>query len=73
MPKQTKVNLNQTAEVKPLAVTPAVAAKMLGRSYGTLANWRSTGTGPRYARNGQAILYRVADLEAWLDDHMVGA
>ena len=40
---------------------------MLGLSRGTLANWRAEGRGPRYIKSGKQILYRVSDLEAWLD------
>lgn len=32
----------------------------------TLANWRSSGTGPAYHRAGR-ILYRAADIEQWLE------
>jgi hypothetical protein len=33
----------------------------------TAQRWRATGQGPRYVRLGpRRILYRVADVEAWL-------
>lgn len=52
-----------------LALTSADAAAAIGIDPGTLRNWRSQGRGPAYVRiSGNKILYRVADLEAWLDD-----
>ena len=38
---------------------------------GTLAQWRSRGIGPPYIRYGNRILYLGADLNAWLDYHVV--
>ena len=38
---------------------------------GTLATWRWQGCGPRYTKFGHRILYRGADLNAWLDERMV--
>ena len=40
---------------------------------GTLAQWRCHGTGPRYVRFGHRVLYFGADLNAWLDAHVVEA
>lgn len=31
----------------------------------TLANWRSSGTGPAFVKVGRQVLYRVRDVEAW--------
>ena len=42
-------------------------------TYGTLAHWRCHGAGPRYTRFGHRVLYRGADLNAWLDAHVVEA
>jgi hypothetical protein len=38
---------------------------------GTLANWRGCGRGPRYVRLGRRVVYRIEDLEAYLDEHTV--
>lgn len=54
-------------DVPRLTVKPTAAAEMLGLSRGTLANWRAEGRGPRYIKSGKQILYRVSDIEAWLD------
>ena len=38
-------------------------------SLGTLANWRSNGTGPNFLKLGGRILYRRVDVEAWEAEH----
>ena len=38
---------------------------------GTLAQWRCRGVGPRYTKYGHRVLYLGADLNAWLDEHVV--
>lgn len=73
MPKSNQIKPAATAK---LAVTTEDAAAMLGISPKTLANWRVLGRGPAYVRVGarrSPVLYRVDDLEAWLDSHRVGA
>lgn len=53
---------------RTLALSSAEAAAALGVTAKTLANWRAGGLGPRPTRLGQnKVLYRVADLDAWLD------
>ena len=42
------------------------AAEYLGRSPGTLANWRCAGTGPKFSGSGSGVRYRLADLDAWI-------
>jgi len=59
------VNIHE--DILRLSVKSTVAAEMLGLSRGTLANWRAEGRGPRYIKLGRDVLYRVSDLEAWLD------
>ncbi|KXI16687.1 transcriptional regulator, MerR family [Corynebacterium sp. CMW7794] len=54
-------------DIPRLSVKPTAAAEMLGLSRGTLANWRAEGRGPRYIKSGRQILYRVKDLDAWLN------
>lgn len=46
--------------------TPA-AAFYLGVASGTLRNMRSQGRGPVFYRVGKRIVYRRADLDAFLD------
>lgn len=51
-------------------VTGPRAAEILGIRPQTLRAWRMTGRGPKYIRYGGKtgrIVYRLSDLEAWLD------
>lgn len=61
----------------PVAALPSdKAATYLGFSSKTLANWRALGEGPRYARLGKSgarIVYRIADLDQYLADHVIGS
>lgn len=53
--------------VDALLDTPGAAA-LLGMRPQTLAEWRTTGRGPRFiAVSTRRIRYRRADLDAWLD------
>ena len=57
-----------------LAVSANEAAAMLGVSSRTLANWRTLGIGPAFVRVGRVrsrTLYRIDDLNAWLDNNRV--
>lgn len=47
-------------------ISEQAAAKRLGLAQVTLRLWRRRGTGPRYARLGRVIRYRVSDLEAFV-------
>ena len=38
---------------------------------GTLAQWRCHGRGPKFVRFGNRVLYFGADLNAWIDAHVV--
>ena len=40
-------------------------------SAGTLANWRSLGKGPAYARLGKRVWYRGCDLNDWIEAQTV--
>lgn len=48
-------------------LTPAqVAERYSGRvSVRTLANWRWSGTGPKFLKLGGRVVYALPDLEAW--------
>ena len=50
------------------AVNEKVAAKMLGFSVHTLQNRRYLGQPPRYVRIGRSIRYRLADLDAFMNE-----
>lgn len=70
------INTDRKQDLPIILVSSTTAAEMLGISSGTLANWRCLGKGPAYVRLGERhspILYRVSDIEAWLDSRVVGA
>ena len=50
---------------------PSDAALGVIASRGTLATWRWQGRGPRYIKFGHRVLYLGADLNQWLDAHVV--
>ena len=43
------------------------AARFLSLSERTLEKHRCYGTGPRYSKIGGRVVYRLADLESWVD------
>lgn len=49
-------------------LTPAELAERLHASPATLAGWRYKGTGPKFIKAGRMVLYRVADVDAWLTE-----
>lgn len=48
-------------------LTTEEAAEHLAVSKRTLARLRRSGDGPKFARRGQIIRYRAADLDAWME------
>jgi DNA-binding transcriptional regulator YiaG len=36
----------------------------------TLANWRIQGTGPKFIKFGRTVLYPVAEVEKWEQEHL---
>lgn len=47
-------------------LTPDEAGKYLRCAKQTLARWRCEGGGPAYVKVGTRVLYRRADLDAWI-------
>jgi predicted DNA-binding transcriptional regulator AlpA len=47
------------------------AARIVGLSESTLAKMRLNGNGPVYCKLGRRVVYRVADLERWLQSRTV--
>ena len=43
------------------------AARLVGLSIRTLEKHRIYGTGPRYAKLGGRVVYRLEDLQAWVE------
>ena len=60
--------------IKPNAVSSHGAAEYLGLSVKTLANMRLVGRGPRYLKLHDGpragVLYRISDLDAWLEERL---
>lgn len=46
---------------------PHKAAGAIGAVEGTLANWRTQGTGPKFIKVGRRVYYDPADICAWRD------
>lgn len=42
-------------------------AAMIRRPVNTLRYWRHEGTGPKSARIGRRVMYRRADVTAWIE------
>ena len=55
----------------PAVVDERGAAALLGIAPATLRNLRSQGRGPKYCRVGRRIVYRIRDVESYLDAHSV--
>jgi predicted DNA-binding transcriptional regulator AlpA len=47
------------------------AARIVGLSESTLAKMRLNGNGPTYCKLGRRVVYRLADLEQWLESRTV--
>ena len=70
MSKDVKtLHVAETEPMSAYAMSTADAAAFVGLSVKTLANMRSDGTGPKYLKVGSKVLYRVSDLEDWIDSY----
>jgi predicted DNA-binding transcriptional regulator AlpA len=56
-----------TAQLPPRYLRTPEAARFLGLSGRTLEKHRTYGTGPRYSKLGGRVVYRLDDLQAWVD------
>jgi predicted DNA-binding transcriptional regulator AlpA len=65
LPRATVTNPRDLA---PLAVNLQTAARLVGLSDTGLDNLIKQGKGPRFARLGARRLFRVAELERWLQE-----
>lgn len=66
------LSIDPTAPIRPAALTQEQAATYLGVSPLTLNTQRCRGGGPRYVKLGRRVVYRVADLDAYLAKNVVG-
>lgn len=55
------------AGLPPRYLRTPEAARFLSLSHRTLEKHRCYGTGPRYSKVGGRVVYRVDDLQAWVD------
>lgn len=55
---------------KPSYMTTREVAAFLGLSAGTLCVWRSQGKGPSYYKVGNAVRYKIDDVEAWKNENV---
>lgn len=61
--------LRDSALVPERLLTPDEVAEWLGKPKATLYAWRSRDLGPPGIRVGNALRYRRAYVERWLDEH----
>ncbi len=55
------------ADLPPRYLRTPEAARFLGLSGRTLEKHRTYGTGPRYSKLGGRVVYRLDDLQVWVD------
>lgn len=60
----------QVKGLKPSYMTTYEVAAFLGLSAGTLCVWRSQGKGPSYYKVGNAVRYKIDDVEAWKNENV---
>lgn len=68
--------INSDSSTAPILVSSEEAARIIGIAPKTLVNWRNRGKGPAYVRLGEKhspVMYRIRDLESWIDSRVVGA
>ena len=56
-----------TAQLPPRYLRTPEAARFIGLSGRTLEKHRTDGTGPRYSKLGGRVVYRLEDLQAWVE------
>ncbi|CAN0560176.1 unnamed protein product [Laminaria digitata] len=57
-------------ETQAIAILSASqASRYLDLSISTLAKWRHYGTGPRYSKLGRRVVYRVDELDSWVQQN----
>ncbi len=57
--------------MEPKYINTDEASRLYGIPKKTLENWRSQKRGPRYHKSGKRVVYRVADLEAFMAGHSI--
>lgn len=67
MKKSRAGNSNTEIDTRPLLVNAATAAKLCGRSLRTWRSWDATGRTPAPVRIGGSILWRLDEIQAWVE------
>ena len=62
---------SQSAPVASDLLRREAAAEYLGIALATIEKWKQEGYGPAYTNIGRLIMYRVSDLDAWIDSQTV--
>jgi hypothetical protein len=65
-PSEVPVHKPDNSKIEPVFTT-ADAAPLLGIKPGTLTIWRYQGVGPRFVKCGSRVVYRLRDLNDYLD------
>ena len=65
-PSELPVQKPDNSKIEPVFTT-ADAAPLLGVKPGTLTIWRYQGVGPRFVKCGSRVVYRLRDLNDYLD------
>lgn len=52
--------------IRPKVVCSREAARIVGLAESTMAKLRLNGNGPLYCKLGRRVVYRISDLEQWL-------
>ena len=63
----------QEAAQRPHLLNQEDVSDMLGISQRTLERMRVTGDGPKFAKLGRRVLYRPADIDAWIASRVVSS
>lgn len=63
----TKRQIDEAVNGLPLVLTTPEAARLLRVGEQTLRNWRVSGEGPKFAKFGRNIRYRLQDVLGWMD------
>ncbi|OBG29131.1 AlpA family transcriptional regulator [Mycobacterium sp. 852002-51057_SCH5723018] len=62
-----------TSEIDTIWLSRKQLANRLGVPDKTPAEWATKGTGPKYARFGRHVRYRLSDVLDWEDERMAEA
>lgn len=56
--------------LEPYVLDSVAAAEYIGVSPRTMEGWRCSGKGPQFIRVDRRVLYRVKDLQVFIDRHV---